>query len=96
MHATQALAASSNRWLILALLFACRTGLGFQFQTLGSVSSSLVAEFGLSNVEFGIAMAQNRRVWIDAHFDWRAAFLIAAAYCPAGAVAMFWMDRPSA
>ena len=31
-------ASNGSRWLILALLFACRTGLGFQFQTLGSVS----------------------------------------------------------
>ena len=54
MDATQSVAVSSNRWLILALLFACRTGLGFQFQTLGSVSGSLVAELGFSYAEIGM------------------------------------------
>jgi predicted MFS family arabinose efflux permease len=42
-----------NRWLILALLFACRTGLGLQFQALGSVSGSLTAQLGFSNTEIG-------------------------------------------
>ena len=42
-----------NRWLILALLFACRTGLGLQFQALGSVSGSLTAQFGFSHTEIG-------------------------------------------
>lgn len=45
--------AYESRWLILALLFACRTGLGFQFQTLGSVSESLTAELGFSYTEIG-------------------------------------------
>ena len=53
MDATQSVAVYSNRWLILALLFACRTGLGFQFQTLGSVSDSLVAQLGFSYAEIG-------------------------------------------
>lgn len=41
------------RWQILLLLFACRTGLGFQFQTLGSVTESLTAELGLGYTEIG-------------------------------------------
>jgi predicted MFS family arabinose efflux permease len=53
MDATQSVAVSSNPWLILALLFACRTGLGFQFQTLGSVSGSLVEQLGFSYAEIG-------------------------------------------
>lgn len=53
MVSTQSVAFSANRWLILGLLFACRTGLGFQFQTLGSVSGSLVAELGFSYAEIG-------------------------------------------
>ena len=45
--------ADRSRWLILAMLFACRTGLGFQFQTLGSVSDSLVSQLGFSYAEIG-------------------------------------------
>lgn len=47
-------AASRTRWLILALLFACRTGLGFQFQALGSVSGDLVDQLGFSYAEIGL------------------------------------------
>jgi len=36
----------NTRWLMLAMLFACRTGLGLQFQALGSVSPSLVDQLG--------------------------------------------------
>lgn len=55
MTPTQTIAAPLNRtrWLILAMLFACRTGLGFQFQTLGSVSGSLVTQLGFSYAEIG-------------------------------------------
>jgi len=55
MNADPAIALQANqaRWLILALLFACRTGLGLQFQTLGSVSGSLVANLGFSYAEIG-------------------------------------------
>ena len=49
----QALADSRSRWSILALLFVCRTGLGLQFQTLGSVSDSLVAALGFSYAQIG-------------------------------------------
>jgi predicted MFS family arabinose efflux permease len=41
------------RWRVLALLFACRIGLGFQFQTLASVSDSLVGQLGLSYAQVG-------------------------------------------
>ncbi len=194
MDPTQALAAEANRtrWLILALLFVCRTGLGFQFQTLGSVADPLVAQLGFSQAEigtliglfmlpglllaipagymgryipdralgaigllalgaggaiasvadgfgqlaagrvasgagyvistiyltkmvadwfagkelatamgilvmswpFGIAMGQIGHVWIAASFDWRAAFMVAAVYCAAGAAAVFVLYRP--
>jgi predicted MFS family arabinose efflux permease len=43
----------NHRWSILALLFVSRIGLGFQFQTLGSVSSELVGELGLNYTEIG-------------------------------------------
>ena len=42
-----------NRWLILFLLFATRLGMGFQFQSVGSVSADLVHELGFSNTEIG-------------------------------------------
>lgn len=41
------------KWRILALLFAVRAGLGFQFQALGSVGDDLVAAFGLSYADVG-------------------------------------------
>lgn len=42
-----------SRWFLLALLFVCRTGLGFQFQTLASVSGQLVATLHFSFTEIG-------------------------------------------
>lgn len=50
---TLTLPASHVRWWILGLLFACRTGLGLQFQTLGSVSDTLVAALGFSYAQVG-------------------------------------------
>ena len=189
-----AVSADRSRWLILALLFACRTGLGFQFQTLGSVSDSLVSQLGFSYAEigtligffmlpglvlalpagyagrylsdralvaigllwlaaggaigavaqgfgllalgriacgigfvlstiyltkmvadwfdgrelatamgvlvmswpFGVAMGQIGHAWIAANLDWRAAFLVAAAYCAVGAAAVFLLYRSPA
>lgn len=43
-----------TRWHILALLFAARTGLGLQFQTMGSVAGPVSGGFGLSNAEIGL------------------------------------------
>jgi predicted MFS family arabinose efflux permease len=42
-----------RRWAMLALLFAARVGLGFNFQTLGSVADPLVRELHLSFAEVG-------------------------------------------
>ena len=42
-----------TRWLILTLLFFSRIGLGFQFQTLGSVAGELVGQLGLNYTEIG-------------------------------------------
>jgi predicted MFS family arabinose efflux permease len=41
------------RWVMLALLFAVRAGLGFQFQVVGSVGDPLAADLGLSYAELG-------------------------------------------
>ena len=43
----------AQRWWILALLFACRAGLGLQFQALGSVADPLVATLGLGYAQIG-------------------------------------------
>ena len=42
-----------TRWFILALLFFARIGLGFQFQTLGSVAGELAGQLGLNYTEIG-------------------------------------------
>lgn len=42
-----------TRWRILAILFVTRIGLGFQFQTLGSVSNDLISAFGLDYADTG-------------------------------------------
>jgi predicted MFS family arabinose efflux permease len=42
-----------KRWAMLALIFATRVGLGFQFQTMGSVADAVAARLGLSSAEIG-------------------------------------------
>ncbi len=42
-----------SRWTMLVLLFVCRTSLGFQFQTLGSVAPALGNELGLGLTQIG-------------------------------------------
>jgi len=42
------------RWRILALLFAARVGLGFQFQTMGAAGGELSGAFGLDNAQIGL------------------------------------------
>jgi MFS family permease len=46
-------AAGRTRWAILALCFIARVGLGFQFQTLGSVAHPLIRDMGFSFTEIG-------------------------------------------
>ncbi|WP_298971712.1 MFS transporter [uncultured Roseobacter sp.] len=41
------------RWRVLGLLFLARIGIGFQFQTVASVSDDLVVAFGLDYVDIG-------------------------------------------
>ncbi len=59
MNETLTVAAESDRkrWLMLALLVAVRASIGFQFQTMGSVSESLVAQMGFSYTEIGTLIA---------------------------------------
>ena len=42
-----------NRWAMLALLFVARVGLGFQFQTMGSVGDPVAQDLHLSFAEIG-------------------------------------------
>lgn len=42
-----------NRWAILAILFIARASLGFQFQTVGSVSELMAADLGLTYTQVG-------------------------------------------
>jgi len=42
------------RWRILALLFAARVGLGFQFQTMGATGGELSGAFDLDNAQIGL------------------------------------------
>lgn len=44
---------NAARWRMLALIFVVRTGLGFQFQTMGSVGEVLRGPLGLSYAELG-------------------------------------------
>ena len=53
MHGPAALDPGALRWRMLALLFACRTSLGVQFQTLASTADPLVARFGIGYTEIG-------------------------------------------
>lgn len=45
-----------RRWLILGLVFAARAATGFQFQSVGSASRPLMAEFGISYAQIGILL----------------------------------------
>lgn len=42
-----------QRWAMLALIFATRVGLGFQFQTMGSVADAVADRLDLSSAEIG-------------------------------------------
>ena len=42
-----------KRWAMLALIFAARVGLGFQFQTMGSVADAVANRLALSSAETG-------------------------------------------
>ena len=43
----------ANRWLILAVLFTARTSMGFQFQSVASVSPFLVDELAIDYAMLG-------------------------------------------
>ena len=43
----------NNRWAVLGMLFFARTTMGFQFQSIGSVSDHLVADLGIRYADVG-------------------------------------------
>ena len=46
-----------NRWLILAVLFLARTTMGFQFQSVATLSYSLVAQFDATYTQLGLLIS---------------------------------------
>ena len=47
------IAMASNRWFILAVLFLARTAMGFQFQSIASVSPFLIDELAIDYAMLG-------------------------------------------
>jgi len=45
-----------RRWIVLAILFAARAATGFEFQSVGSVSSLLIQDLGLSYAQIGLLL----------------------------------------
>jgi predicted MFS family arabinose efflux permease len=43
-----------ERWLILAVLFLARTAMGFQFQAVAALSSSVIADFSIDYTQLGL------------------------------------------
>ena len=43
----------ANRWTILGAIFVIRTALGFQFQSVASVSSDMIDDLGIGYAEMG-------------------------------------------
>src|SRR5215813_3353103 len=44
----------SNRWSILALLFAVRTGMGLQYQAVAALSPLFMTDFSLTMADIGL------------------------------------------
>jgi predicted MFS family arabinose efflux permease len=45
-----------RRWIILAVLFAARAAIGFQFQSIGSAANLLMADLGIGYAEIGMLL----------------------------------------
>jgi predicted MFS family arabinose efflux permease len=45
-----------KRWVMLAVLFAARTAMGFQYQSVASVSPLLMADLGFDYAQFGVLL----------------------------------------
>jgi predicted MFS family arabinose efflux permease len=44
----------NNRWLVLAVLFLARTAMGFQFQSVASLSSFVITDLGIDYTQLGL------------------------------------------
>ena len=44
---------TDNRWVILGALFLARTSMGYQFQSIGAISPSLIEDLGIGHAEVG-------------------------------------------
>src|SRR5579862_1886132 len=53
-HMADMMIDARRRWVMLALLFASRLALGFQFQTMGSVADALSGRLSLNFTEIGV------------------------------------------
>jgi hypothetical protein len=43
-----------ERWFILAVLFLARTAMGFQFQAVAALSSSVITDFSIDYTQLGL------------------------------------------
>ena len=44
----------NNRWLVLAVLFLARTAMGFQFQSVASLSSFVITDLDIDYTQLGL------------------------------------------
>jgi MFS family permease len=47
-------ALASNRWAVLAVLFLARTAMGFQFQSVATLTPSLISKLGIDYAQLGL------------------------------------------
>ena len=45
---------TDNRWVIQGALFLVRTSMGYQVQSIGSISPSLIDDLGIGHAEVGM------------------------------------------
>ena len=57
----------SKRWLILAVLFAARTLVGYQYQSVAAVSPFLMADLGIDYGQYGESAVVTPREFKDEH-----------------------------
>jgi MFS family permease len=91
------------RWLMLSILFIVRLAMGYQFQSVASISAPLVADFGFSYVQVGtligffllpgVFMAMPSGAMTRAASD-KTLLMIGAAVMAGGSAAMAMAETP--